>query len=462
MDTKQEQEKKPRIYLDSLGNKVADSTLPRSHTLRQLDTCSWIYDKFAKIQMPPKIMFGYKSEGIHSLKGDWKIFNDQGYAQMTGVAGYEVNPATNRLGKVSNIIKDDPAMKTLRGIDFDPSCQRSITPSGMANLWQGFEFRPREGTDKCQRYLDFCKEIICDNDRKNFDFLINLLAWAIQNPGRNVPAITVLKSGQGTGKDTFVEIFGALWGKAYLETKNPKSIVGDFNSMMKAKKVLYANEAFFAGDRAASNRLKFVTDPKICINEKHIPEYSIKNCIMLFMASNHDSAINAEATDRRYFVLEVSEREMGNNEYFLRIKEDMKNGGYEQLMGFLKSKDLTGFDPYRVPKTEGLKNEQEMFIERSLNTECYITECRERGQIFFKGGWCDESDDENKFIPFVDLYEGYLDWFQERAKTNKLARRPDSKKAFSQRFKKLTNAIYDQHGERRARGFFLPRRWLSG
>jgi hypothetical protein len=76
------------------------------------------------------------------------------------------------------------------------------------------------------------------------------------------------------------------------------------------------------------------------------------------MSTNEEYAVRASPDERRYFVLDVGTEQQQNTAYFAAIEADLVAGGYENLLHFLRTYDLKGFDVRKVPKTAGLHDQQ--------------------------------------------------------------------------------------------------------
>ena len=123
--------------------------------------------------------------------------------------------------------------------------------------------------------------------------------------------------------------------------------------------VLFADEAFFAGDKVHGSVLKaIITEPTIMIEPKGVDAYVAKNCVHLIMASNSRWVVPAGADARRYFVLDVAATRMQDGTYFGDINRQMKNGGAEALLHYLLSLDISDFDVRNVPKTDALADQK--------------------------------------------------------------------------------------------------------
>lgn len=230
------------------------------------------------------------------------------------------------------------------------------------NLWHGFAVRPAAeiGTDKIDRFLTFLHDVICAGDAALADYVWHWMANAVQNPHKPGETALVLQSGQGTGKGVFARTFGKLFGRHFLQSANAKHILGDFNAHLRYCVLLYADEAFFAGDRRQANSLKaLITEPTLMIEGKGIDSEPSANCIHLIVSSNEQHVVRVEDDDRRLCVLRVSEGWKNDREKFAAMLDDMEDGGYEQLLAALLDASLNGWAPQPVPDTAA-KAEQKL------------------------------------------------------------------------------------------------------
>ena len=95
------------------------------------------------------------------------------------------------------------------------------------------------------------------------------MADAIQNPTDRPGVALVLKGKQGTGKGIFARGFGYLFGNHFLHLFHGSHLTGHFNSHLKDKLMIFADEAVWGGDKKAEGMLKgLITEPSIPIEMK--------------------------------------------------------------------------------------------------------------------------------------------------------------------------------------------------
>lgn len=237
-------------------------------------------------------------------------------------------------------------------------------PKNIFNLWRGFAYAPRQGD--CSLYLSHLFENICQKNEEYYNYLINWMARGVQRPATQGQVAIVLRGGKGTGKSLMATVYGRLFGRHHLHISNPSHLVGNFNSHLKDSIVLFADEAFFAGDRKHESVLKMlITEDTIPIEQKHVDVEPYPNYIHLIMAANDPHVIRATGDERRYFVLEVGSDQQQNSEYFVALMAQMEAGGYEALLFMLQNVNISEFQVRDVPQTEALQEQKQL----SMNSD---------------------------------------------------------------------------------------------
>lgn len=233
---------------------------------------------------------------------------------------------------------------------------------GAYNLWQGFGFEAREGD--CSLILKHILDNVCNGIEEHNEYLLNWMARAVQHPNKSGQSAVILRGRQGTGKSFFVKTFGELFGRHFLQVSDAKHLVGSFNAHLRDCVVLFGDEAFYAGDRKHESVLKtLVTEEVLHYEAKGVDSEQGPNYVHLLMASNNDWVVPADMDDRRFFVLDVSNAQAKNSEYFGAIAKQLDTGGYEALLHFLLHRDIENFQVRDVPKTDALRDQKTLSLE---------------------------------------------------------------------------------------------------
>jgi hypothetical protein len=113
------------------------------------------------------------------------------------------------------------------------------------------------------------------------------------------------------------------------------------------------DEALFAGDRRAMDRLKsFVTEPIVTIEQKNQPRRTIKSYHRFFAASNHFHFAQVDADDRRFVFLRVSDAHQGDLAYWKNVHAALADPSViAGLVHDLNGYELGEFNVRERPKT---------------------------------------------------------------------------------------------------------------
>ncbi len=226
-------------------------------------------------------------------------------------------------------------------------------PATIYNQWQGFAAEPIEGD--CSKFLAFVREVICSDDTETFDYLIRWCARAVQDPSSPGQVAIVMRGAKGTGKTFFGAHFGELFGDHFVTMAHSQHLVGNFNAHLETAIVVLADEAFWAGDKQGEGALKtLITSDTIRIERKGIDSKNAPNHVHLIMASNSDWVVPASTDERRYCVLDVSNKRAQDHRYFEELEAEWQVGGREAFMHYLLHLDLTSFNVRRAPQSQAL------------------------------------------------------------------------------------------------------------
>jgi len=253
-----------------------------------------------------------------------------------------------------------------------------IEKEGVYNLWRGFAYDAIPG--ECSLYLQHVKENVCNNNEIHYEYLIKWMARAIQQPASAGEVSIVLRGGKGTGKGWFARTFGRLFGRHFMHIANAKHLVGNFNAHLQDCVCLFADEAFFAGDKQHESVLKrIVTEDTLNIEKKGYDVEDTPNFIHMIMASNDVHVIRATGDERRYFMLQMGEGKKQDSKFFSALNHQMENSGYEALLFHLQSIDISDFEVRNVPQTDALQEQK--LLSMDYNEEWWFRKLQD-GRVF--------------------------------------------------------------------------------
>lgn len=272
---------------------------------------------------------------------------------------------------------------------------------------------------KIARYLELVHDVVCGGEphrqEEYFQYLLDILALTVQFPGIPSEVAVVLKGSRGAGKGMFIRNFGSLFGHHYAQISKPEQIVGKFNAAISGKVVVFADEAFFAGDKRDLGALKvIITEPMLSIERKGIDPVPENNFVHLFMASNEKWHTPAGFQERRFFALAVTDTHRQDTTFFGKLKEEIDEEWRSALLSFFMARQLTDerkLELRTAPRTEELRVQQ----EHTLDTEMRWWRSRlVEGTVGLTPG----EEMWPEWISYNDLVDDYLHWC-DRYKINR-------------------------------------------
>jgi len=264
-----------------------------------------------------------------------------------------------------NVLLEHLSKLTIQGVRFHCPDDENIY-----SLFHGYKYNIKETHDESiiKAYIDFIKEVICNNKDNINEYILNWIAYIVQNPGKRTNTALVLKGLQGIGKGTFTDVLCEMLSRySAPNITDIKEITGDYNSVIEGKKLLILNELKNVGDDRLANfdALKSrITDDYIRVGEKYEPGRYAENVANYIFCTNNAYPVKIERSDRRYVVLEVSGSKKNNFDYWNSIYASCKGSEfYDNLTTYFAKRDITKFDPRNIPTTEA----KEDMIEVSKN-----------------------------------------------------------------------------------------------
>jgi len=192
---------------------------------------------------------------------------------------------------------------------------------------------------------------------ENWAHLLDWFAHRVQRPGEKINHALIMGGSQGIGKDTILEPLSRAVGVWNFNDVTPAQLMGRFNGFLKSV-VLRVSEARDMGnlDRYGFyEHLKIYTasPPEVlAVDEKHRREYGIMNVCGVVITTNHKTGgVYLPADDRRHFVAwsEKCKNDFSEH-YWQELWAWYEQGGFEHVAAFLKSRDLSAFDPKAPPE----------------------------------------------------------------------------------------------------------------
>jgi len=276
------------------------------------------------------------------------------------------------------------SIKEYFGIGVYPN--KDLCPDRIYNTWEGFDGEKLEFKEKVNLKLLLNNHISLQNilyhfkvvanyNNKVYEYLLNYFAHLVQKPHIKTNVCLLIQGKQGTGKTTLVEnLLKRIMGLKYVyDTDDIETIVGKFNASIAGKFMVVLNEATGKDTNQVVDKIKnIITRTSVTIEYKGIDPFpSIDYCNYAF-TTNNIKPIAITKDDRRFQVLECSDKYKGDVKYFTKLFNSINDDKtIYNFYKFLMNRDITKFNTERdrviTEATTDLhelnKDPVEMFLE---------------------------------------------------------------------------------------------------
>lgn len=277
-----------------------------------------------------------------------QVFTDVNYAH------YIVKDDDDKPVSVPRLWLTDQRRTVVNAISYQPG-EPVLTTDGDLNLWRGMGRDPVEG-DVAQ-WLDLLENNVQDSALRTW--IIQWMAYPLQNLGKKMNAFLLLFGPSGTGKDMLLRPLHRIYGDNAVMVSNDE-LKSTFTSLYSAKQFIHANELVRVrqDNELVNQKIKMlVTAEKLTVNQKGQPEYKIRNVANLAITSNYVDCVKLDEDDRRACVVEWGAHQTverrRDEDYWTALVDWIDGEGSACIYDYLLRVDLSGFNPMAwAPGTE--------------------------------------------------------------------------------------------------------------
>ena len=334
----------PTVAQQTVGAAIYHSHDPPSEVLTPQQAMSWGNSRFIAAMVGKK----YQLVDLKHFDVVTQLYTMEAYdlAQLARFySRYRVKiQVTDRdTGNVThsfkNVIEYWESQNANRYIQivFDP---KNRLPSNIFNTFSGLAVEPKAGC--WELFKLHLLEVICNGNREYFEYLLDYLANLFQIGERPGVAIVWVGS-KGSGKGIAINLIGHIFGQHYLQITQRNQLFSNFNFHLADKLLVCVDESLWAGDKVAEGVLKgLITEPTLAVEAKYVNTKTVVNHLNLFILSNETWVVPVSEKERRFFVLRVSDKYIGDRVYFDSIIDEMLNkGGCEAMLEELLNRKVS-------------------------------------------------------------------------------------------------------------------------
>ena len=329
--------------------------------------------------------------------------------------------------------RKDPNKKSYEGLVFCPKGLTERQSIYHKNIFNGFKADNIEldcdiDYTRIQTILDHIKIVYCGGNEEYYEYFINWLSRMIQDPEKRPQvALVFYNEEHGTGRNTFTNFFGeCILGMELAKSiHKPDRIFGRFNSVLAKCLLLIVEETSAEMKKFCEDLKNLITEPTITIEKKNIDANTFTNYVNIIMLTNNKDILDIDDKDRRFAIIETSDCKKGDEEYFKKLYECMKDRMNQKLFYmYLKNEVKCDWSPMdfqvKRPITKAYRRQQGV---NSKNYKKYIhhivsddgVKCNE-----YMNKWVKYNGMEYvKVLPkkMYDDYKNYCEWGKVQAYT---------------------------------------------
>ena len=216
-----------------------------------------------------------------------------------------------------------------------------------------------EGALAVDRMRWHIEQVLCGGRQDVADLLISYLAFCVQNPGRKVRWMPLIKGIEGDGKSLLFNLMGGVLGFANVKSVSPTVLTTDFTGWGEGSCFTVFEELRLQGHNRhdVHNRIKpFITNDVVNIHKKGRDAYDAVNVTNYLAVTNSKNALPINDNDRRFMVIftPFESREGlesllaghgGAGQYFMQLNDSIGTQGAALRRWLLDYRLAAGFNP---------------------------------------------------------------------------------------------------------------------
>lgn len=238
------------------------------------------------------------------------------------------------------------------------------------NTYQTVKIKPKPGdVSPMLEHIAFVLE-----SQYEQNIILDFIAYIVQNPGKKIRWMPIIKGGKGIGKTMIAEdIIWPVLGRKNVGATDAKSVYDDpkDQSWKINSQLVVFNEMDCKRDRVkfTDDMKTFITDKYISARQMYKGSDTFKNRTNALGFTNAENALVITEDERRFCMMESLARPQEASYYdgLGRWLSDERNQA--SMLHHFKTRDLSEFTPNRVPETEytkAIKEESKSWLSELL------------------------------------------------------------------------------------------------
>jgi hypothetical protein len=274
-----------------------------------------------------------------------------------------LNPA-KAAKMINNLDPLYPVYHPVKSFGYPPGYKgRNGNKNGyVINRWRGFAYplskNPPPEDPAIEAEVEFVKQhikdIVCGGNEADYAYFCKWLAHLFQRPDEKPgTAVFAHSDAHGTGKSLIFErLIPNMLGVGITSVfTNKEQISEKFNSwLFESLFVVFSEQSFY---EHTDNIKSWITEEYHNRRGMGIDSQPDRSFARFVICTNKESSFKFEKTERRMFVLSVSDEKLHDWPYFTRLGKAVKSAAVlDRMARFFSTVDISGFNPFDLPESQ--------------------------------------------------------------------------------------------------------------
>ena len=213
----------------------------------------------------------------------------------------------------------------IRGHDFTDNYLNMSKPINY-NVITGKQFeKTQEIINNTKLIYDHLENSLCSKNKQCFEYVLNFIACSLG--GRKLRKCLYLQSKERSGKGIILnDVLKNILGSRMYKTNSIESILKYTKAFEGCCLINFDELPHSADYKGVQDNLKgLITEPTFTCRDMYSSGYDQINTFNIILTTNNDAVSLTQSNNSRYVCLDISEENIGNNEYFKLLSKGIKS-----------------------------------------------------------------------------------------------------------------------------------------
>lgn len=232
-----------------------------------------------------------------------------------------------------------------------------VTGLSFANTYRAYEPK-HQAADLSSKFMEFFVRLLPDDRERHI--VLQYIAHIVQHPSERPSWHLMIPSDTGTGKGFLLqEILHPLILHTSVISSFDK-LIGKFSTVLEDNLLVLLDDCKAHSNSTQTKLKSMLTEERQFVERKNAQGRMVPCFTRMILASNERKPLHLDDSERRWFVTSRAEHRESPAETQMLIGELAdwlkQPGSMCAVYNFLRTYDLTGFNPKAVPESQGLRD----------------------------------------------------------------------------------------------------------